>query len=66
MRRVSRTPSRLEGRWVYEDRGSVEGLSLKSVTGSRDGNYEVLETTASGEIAGKLLLQGAGSALHGG
>lgn len=62
---LSVTPSRLDGRWVYEGRGSAEGLKLESLAGSRDGTYDVREMTASGETAGKLLLQRVGSALRG-
>lgn len=54
---LSVEPSRLEGRWVYEGRGSADGLVLESTSSSGDRQYDVREKTASGETSGELFLE---------
>jgi hypothetical protein len=60
---LTRTPTRIEGRWVYEGRGSAEGLALEGTM--QEGSYDLRETTNAGELTGKLSLVANRSSLEG-
>ncbi|HVH42917.1 MAG TPA: hypothetical protein VM925_11260 [Labilithrix sp.] len=62
---LSVTPGRIEGRWVYEDRGSPEGLKLASASEAHGNVYELHETTVSGQPTGELSLGREGASLTG-
>jgi hypothetical protein len=60
------TPTRVEGRWVYETRGAPDALRLESVgEGRREGSYALRERTDAGLTTGELFLDRRGPSLEG-
>lgn len=62
---IARTASRLTGRWVYEGRGSAEGLLLEGPAATGQGAYAVREATVSGKPTGAVWLSASGTKLDG-